>query len=62
MQEKFYENIDARFMSVYSRGGSMERSFWNNVGKIVNKKAIFERSDEVYKKIDKKLTNIGKEK
>lgn len=36
---------------MYSYGGDIEKSYWQNVGKIVNKQAFAERQDSVFDNI-----------
>lgn len=49
----FLEAVQNRFDQMYSYGGEVQRSFWQNVGKIVNKKAFAEKSDDVFSTINK---------
>lgn len=56
MNYDFVNAIQKRYDNIYSFGGEVERSFWQNVGKIVNKKAFVERDentiDKIYKNVD----------
>lgn len=47
----FYEKVNKRYNNMYSTIGPVERSFWKNVGNIVNKKAIFEQNKTAYNEI-----------
>lgn len=51
----FIEQIEKRFDNMYSYGGKTERSFFQNVGKIVNK-TLFDR--DVGETFDKILDNV----
>ena len=54
----FFQELDKRYERLYSYGGKVETSFWQNVGKIVNKKESIERNktfDEIYGKADEIL-------
>lgn len=57
---EFYDNLQKRYDNLYSRGGEVERSFWQNVGKIVNKKAVYETPSEVFETILKETERILK--
>lgn len=56
MNYDFVNAIQKKYDNIYSFGGEVERSFWQNVGKIVNKKAFAERDentiDKIYKNVD----------
>lgn len=56
MNYDFVNAIQKKYDNIYSFGGEVERSFWQNVGKIVNKKAFVERDentiDKIYKNVD----------
>ena len=47
----FYDAVEKHYMIDYSSGGEKERSFWQNVGKIVDKKEIFEQKNSMFEKI-----------
>lgn len=56
-----YDFIDAvgnRYDKIYSKGSKLERSFYQNVGKIINKQAFAERPDEIACKIFDKVGKI----
>lgn len=58
MNYDFADAIQKRYDNIYSFGGEVERSFWQNVGKIVNKKAFVERDENIIDKIYKNVDNI----
>ena len=47
----FMDAIQKRFDKIYSYGGDIEKSYWQNVGKIVNKQAFTEKQDSVFDNI-----------
>ena len=47
----FYENVEKRYNKIYSSTGPVERSFWKNVGDIVNKKSIQEQPQTIFEKV-----------
>lgn len=47
----FYDAVEKHYVINYSNGSETERSFWQNVGKIVNKKEIFEQKNSMFEKI-----------
>lgn len=51
MFDDFYDKIEKEYNLDLSYGGKVERSFWKNVGNIVNKRAIFEQNQTVFTKI-----------
>lgn len=51
MNYDFIDAIQKRFDRMYSYGGDIEKSYWQNVGKIVNKQAFAERQDSVFNNI-----------
>ena len=53
MEYDFYDAVEKRYDLDYSYGGKVERSFWKNVGNIVNKKTVFEKNDTMFSKIIK---------
>ena len=56
MDYDYLQAVEKRFNNFYSYGGTVEKSFWQNVGKIVNKKEQIEQTnmfDEMRKKADK---------
>lgn len=56
-----YDVIDAigdRYDKIYSQGTEMDRSFYQNVGKIVNKQAFSERPDEIANQVFEKVDKI----
>ncbi len=58
MDFKCLQEIDKRYNRIYSYGGIVEKSFWQNVGKIVNKKETIEQTkmfDEMLKTADKMM-------
>lgn len=54
----FFDNIDRRYNDIYSYGGKVERSFWKNVGDIVNRRSFFEMPDKSYSEVLKKTERI----
>lgn len=54
----FFEAVDNRFNKIYSYGGEVERSFWQNVGKIVNKQSFAEKNDDIFGEITSKTESI----
>ena len=58
MNYDFVNAIQKRYDNIYSFGGEVERSFWQNVGKIVNKKAFVERDENIIDKIYKNVDSI----
>lgn len=58
MEYSFVDAIQKRFDKVYSYGGDIEKSYWQNVGKIVNKQAFTEKSDNFFNKIQKNCFDI----
>jgi hypothetical protein len=51
MEYDFISAVEKRYNNILSLGGEKERSFWQNVGKIVNKQAYTQKQDEIFKKI-----------
>jgi hypothetical protein len=45
------EKLEDRILKLYSNGGKIERSFYNNIGKIYNKKAIFFRGTNSFDEV-----------
>jgi hypothetical protein len=39
------QSVERRYNRMYSYGGLIEKSFWQNVGKIVNKTEIIDHND-----------------
>lgn len=58
MEYNFLDAIQKRFDHIYSYGGDIEKSFWQNVGKIVNKQAFAERGENVFDSVNKTAENI----
>lgn len=54
----FFGDIDKRYNDIYSYGGKVERSFWKNVGDIVNRRSFFEIPDKGYSEILKRTEKI----
>ena len=50
MEYSYYDRVEKAYNNLYSYGGKTERSFFQNVGKIINKQAFTERPDEVANK------------
>lgn len=44
----FIDAVEKRFNNLYSYGGEVERSFNQNVGKIVNKQAVYETPENIF--------------
>ena len=58
MDYDYLQAVEKRFNNLYSYGGIVEKSFWQNVGKIVNKKETIERTkmfDEMLKTADRMI-------
>jgi hypothetical protein len=56
MDYDYLQAVEKRYNRMYSYGGIVEKSFWQNVGKIVNKKEKLEQTkmfDEMLKTADK---------
>ena len=53
----FIAAVEKRYSNMLSLGGAVEKSFWQNVGKIANKKEFAEMEDSVYTKM---MNNINK--
>ena len=47
----FYDAVEKHYNINYSYGGKVERSFWKNVGDIINKKEIFEQKNSIFEKV-----------
>lgn len=60
MDYDFVAAVEKRFNNILSLGGTVEKSFWQNVGKIVNKKEFAEMENATYSKILKTADNILK--
>lgn len=58
MDYDYIQAVEKRFNNIYSLGGETERSFWQNVGKIVNKKSVYESNDNAFDKIQKTALKI----
>lgn len=58
MDYDFIDSIEKRYNNIMSLGGETERSYWQNVGKIVNKKEFTEKQDNVFDKILKNTNKI----
>lgn len=56
--EDFIEKVEKRYNNMYSHGEEVERSFWQNVGKIVNKQAFTEKQDNIFVKVLKNTDKI----
>lgn len=54
----FIKAVDKRYNNILSLGGEVEKSFWQNVGKIVNKKEFAEKQEDTYGKIMKNTNKI----
>ena len=50
MDYDYIQAVEKRYNNIYSYGGKVERSFFQNVGKIINKQAFTERPDEFVNK------------
>lgn len=58
MDYDYLQAVEKRFNNFYSYGGIVEKSFWQNVGKIVNKKETIEQTkmfDEMLKTADRMI-------
>ena len=53
MDYDFFEKIGNRYDRIYSYGGIVDKSFWQNVGKTVNKQEIIEHKDLFEKMLGK---------
>lgn len=54
----FIDAVEKRFDNIYSYGGKAERSFFQNVGKIVNKEAPYEIPHKTVDNIFKNTEDI----
>lgn len=64
MDYDYLDAVEKRYNNIYSLGGETERSFWQNVGKIVNKKSIYDSNDNAFNKIQDtalKIMSLGYE-
>lgn len=58
MDYDFIEAVEKRYNNIMSLGGETEKSYWQNVGKIVNKKEFLEKQDSVFDTIMKNTNRI----
>lgn len=57
MDYDFIDAVEKRYSNMLSLGGDTEKSYWQNVGKIVNKKEFAEMEDSAFSKI---MNNVNK--
>lgn len=57
MDYDFIAAVEKRYSNMLSLGGDTEKSYWQNVGKIVNKKEFAEMEDGAFSKI---MNNVNK--
>jgi hypothetical protein len=57
MDYDFIAAVEKRYNNMLSLGGDTEKSYWQNVGKIVNKKEFAEMEDGAFSKI---MNNVNK--
>lgn len=60
MDYDYLQAVEKRYNNILSLGGEVEKSFWQNVGKIVNKKEFAEMEDNIYSKIQNNVNKILK--
>lgn len=56
--EDCIDNIQKRYDNLFSLGGEVERSYYQKIGKIVNKESVYEVQDSIFDKINKKADNF----